>query len=510
MFEVLKKTAVGFIVALLMVPAGLMLEPQPAHAVDIDDIGGSALEFIATSAACLVGTGLALEMSAITAFLTVPTNDNLHNFVRCVIKPAFYFVAQLVIDELVNATVAWIEGGFEGGPAFLTDPAGFMTDIGDRIATEFLVGVGFAAGIGNICEEFQLDIQLSLILEYFQPDADKYNCTLEDIVDNIQNFVDDGIFAAGNWEGWMHLSAEPQNNPIGSWMEAKTEMYVRIMNAQGEEIWKTPDGFRSAKDAIGNIVTPGKYVLETAVDYTGAPLDRIIQADDIDEIVAAILGAIINSIIGDDGLLGAGASIGGGGAQAAFEAARQELLAEIDAAIVQAQGLNNLAIVDLLNQLRAQVVAIDAASPTRFTLLQQARQQLASILAQLASGAGGGPGGGGPTTPPGTPPGTPGASSGAGGTTSGGPTAPPPPPPPPGGGSTTSTGGGGAPPGAPTAPPAAPPGTPGLGPGGQTPVGSSGGGTTSSTTGGGSTTSSTGGGTSSGIAPPPPPPPPAL
>src|SRR4051812_47507436 len=46
--------------------------------------------------------------------------------------------AKMMIRRLTADVVQWIEGGFQGSPAFMTNPGGMFLDVADQISGEFL------------------------------------------------------------------------------------------------------------------------------------------------------------------------------------------------------------------------------------------------------------------------------------------------------------------------------------------------------------------------------------
>src|SRR3990167_8626588 len=58
-------------------------------------------------------------------------------------------IVKKLIESMVNSTVSWINNGFEGNPAYVTNPKQYFTDIADGVAIEFIGGTGDALGIGS-------------------------------------------------------------------------------------------------------------------------------------------------------------------------------------------------------------------------------------------------------------------------------------------------------------------------------------------------------------------------
>ena len=133
---------------------------------------------------------------------------------------------KITIAKLVDSTVKWINNGFEGNPAFVTDPKQYFTDLADGIAGEFIQS---SEQLGFLCSPFQANIRLSLAHEYSQ--LQPFQCTLTEVVDNVEDFYKD--FSKGGWDAWFSMSQNPTNNPFGSYLKAKAELDSRIARAVG-------------------------------------------------------------------------------------------------------------------------------------------------------------------------------------------------------------------------------------------------------------------------------------
>ena len=71
-------------------------------------------------------------------------------------------IVKQLLQDVLDSTVDWINSGFEGNPAFVTDPEQFFTDIADGIAGEFIAG----SDLNFLCSPFQSQIRLSLQRNY--------------------------------------------------------------------------------------------------------------------------------------------------------------------------------------------------------------------------------------------------------------------------------------------------------------------------------------------------------
>lgn len=221
----------------------------------------------------------------------------------------------LILEQMTRDIVAWINSGFEGSPAFITDFDAFMLDVADIQAGKFITRLG----LGMMCSPFKLNIQLSLVLRYQAARKYESQCRLSDVVTNMENFLN-GDFSQGGWGGWLNLTMIPDNNPHGGMVEAEYAMLVGLSNAQGEARTESlfGNGFMTYKscetvidpvdgDAIESCtnLTPGKVIENQLNDALGIPRERLTVADEINEILGALFNQlVIQTFRGAGGLLG--------------------------------------------------------------------------------------------------------------------------------------------------------------------------------------------------------------
>jgi len=220
--------------------------------------------------------------------------------------------ANLAIWYVTRSTVNWINSGFEGGPAYVTDFGGFLKDIADDEIGSFIEG----SALAFLCDP--LDIKFSLMLKYAVPFEKEVECTLSDVIDNIDDFIN-GDFGRGGWDGWMELTTKPKNNRYGAYLSSAAELEARIQFSQFEEskVIEFGSGFFSHKKCeelppgfVGpprcEIVTPGSVIEKRLNSALSSGQRRLEVADEIDEILSAALGQILKDIFGglQDGLRG--------------------------------------------------------------------------------------------------------------------------------------------------------------------------------------------------------------
>jgi hypothetical protein len=258
-------------------------------------------------------------------------------------------IAKQMVSSMTQSLINWINSGFQGSPAFITDLNGFLLDALDTAAGEYIKSLG---GIGEfICSPFRLDVQAALSINYQQArsgmpsGATAPMCKLSDITQNIEGFLN-GIGDNG-WEDWLEVTSNPQNTPYGSYLEAEAKLNIRLKNEAGQEIeianWghgflskrvcEAVEGKPSGKGANCKITTPGQVISEALTFQLSTGPRSLIEADEINEIIGALINQLtLQAMQGINGLLG----LGGNDAYTATNDVGQSY---IDAAAAQQQAL---------------------------------------------------------------------------------------------------------------------------------------------------------------------------
>jgi hypothetical protein len=228
----------------------------------------------------------------------------------------FYTIAKQALQQMTNDILKWINSGFDGEPAFVTDLAGFLQDIADQVAGDYIYG----DDLGTICTPFQLDTRLQLANDYQEQAYDsgekQLACTVDDYSDDVGAFIN-GDFSAGGWSAWFELVLNPQNTQVGSSLKAKLIMNDKLAEKEANEREKLDwgDGFRSLEacstDDSGEekctITTPGSIIKDQASFALEIPALSLINADEMNEVLGALFSNLAQqAITGINGLLGLG------------------------------------------------------------------------------------------------------------------------------------------------------------------------------------------------------------
>ncbi len=230
-------------------------------------------------------------------------------------------LAKMILKSMTQSILNWINSGFQGKPAFVTDLKQFMRDRIDQTVGEYIYN---DPALNFLCSPFQLDVKIALATSYQQSAHDgfgsKAQCTLSQVTDNVEGFLN-GSFSEGGWNSWFELTQNPVNTPTGAYLAAESEMYARIIDEQGNTIKELDwgDGFLSFKvcgdtqnQKNCDITTPGRVIADQINKSLGAGQDALISADEINEIISALFAQLAQmALTGIGGLTGLSQSSNG-------------------------------------------------------------------------------------------------------------------------------------------------------------------------------------------------------
>ncbi len=345
----------GFLLAVLIVsPVRLIFFPQVVHAqfspsdiIPVDKLlpdglvkNKEALEksFKIGVAACAVMAVILYEISQIPG-IKVPVerlgDDVRNNFLNCIV----YHVVNTLIEDMLRSLTSWVQTGFKGNPVFVTQLNGYLMSIADQTFGAFI-----EENIPFLCSPFRSEIALQLIQTYRDARGLDYGlrsqCTFTEAIGNMDAFLS-GDFSQGGWEGWLHVTANPYNNPYGAYLQSAGELAFRLESATGQEEKKldfgrgflTPqvqdcylysggdqegppqpftiygnDDLATAKRKAGvsgygevecdpkRDTTPGAFIEDQIERKYGLPDQRLTFADELNELINAVILYLVNNI----------------------------------------------------------------------------------------------------------------------------------------------------------------------------------------------------------------------
>ena len=217
-----------------------------------------------------------------------------------------------LIDSMSNSIVQWINNGFKNpdgtsGPAFLSNPGKFFSQMADREVGNFFQSLG---PIGNIvCKPFDLQIRLALMNDYNR--NNQQQCTLTSIKQNFSNFGNGGDYMGQ----WFHLTQEDNNNAIGSYFIARQKLSegitysvqqnkLEIDLGKGFLSYKKCKTYDNTKKDLNTgkapcveweTVTPGSEVQASLNRVMGSKTNRIEIATNFNQVISALVNQVVIS-----------------------------------------------------------------------------------------------------------------------------------------------------------------------------------------------------------------------
>ncbi|HEX8591210.1 MAG TPA: hypothetical protein VF696_00445, partial [Candidatus Paceibacterota bacterium] len=298
----------------------------------------AALPTTETNPALLAGIATMAGASTVSA-----ANETTQTLIMQVLNGLAWTVAKTAIQSLTQSMVNWINSGFQGSPAFVTDLKENLGNLADAVAEDFITtldtvvydNTGF-----SVRSPFQDQIAAALREEFYRTSS-SYGFDARNpytLGSNCANPTghSSGDFSCG-YDGWFSMSQNPANNPIGRYMIARNELHRRIDSEAQRRIseltwgrgflsWRGNCGPNSKQAAQGTVPlsqndtstkcrirTPGAIIEESLGITVNSPLRQLEIADSINEIVGALAGQLVTQVLGGAGLSGVSQPASGGG-----------------------------------------------------------------------------------------------------------------------------------------------------------------------------------------------------
>jgi hypothetical protein len=211
----------------------------------------------------------------------------------------------MIWRAVAASIIDWINSGFNGKPAFITDLSKFMTDIGDQAIGSILQSDSV---LSFLCSPFSINVRVALGLTFSKRRAP--SCTLTGVMKNIRSFANN--FYQGGWPAWFQLTTVDTNNAFGSMLVGEASIQASIISAQGRNLARINwgNGFLSKTEEKCNTdpntnvqscvninVTPGELIARQASDQVGGGQETLIAADEINEIISALVSELLNKAL---------------------------------------------------------------------------------------------------------------------------------------------------------------------------------------------------------------------
>jgi hypothetical protein len=224
----------------------------------------------------------------------------------CSLDAIAYAAAKFMGQEITNSVLDFVQSGFNGEPAFISDPSSYFLNIADREAKEFIYQ---SDALDNIYGPYQDQLRRTLDNHFIEQTAgrsfkEKSVCNLENLVTDSEGFRS-GDFASGGWGAWLEATQNPYCNPYGVNITAKQELDRRVNFAVEEQkvLADWGSGIKSVVDSNGKVTTPGSIIGEQLNAVLGQGFEQLNNADEINEILSAAIGGLTNKIFSRTGLI---------------------------------------------------------------------------------------------------------------------------------------------------------------------------------------------------------------
>ena len=286
-----------------------------------------------------------------------------------------YAVAKQVRSALVKSTVNWINSGFNGSPSFVTNIDDFLMHVGDVAAMAYIDELQNNPGLKSPFQSKIAQTAYTGYLLATSEDAyvrlNGYD--LNQVTYYHEEFLS-GNFGRGGWEAWFAAAMRPQNNPYGAQILAMNGLELAVSGSQQNRLielnwgggfmsWcdnvgagetyedveggavidnngnfvgaigspeldaeaqvaaggtvqtSKPNPAETCTDQFGNkgqIKTPGSVIRDQLNHTLGLTGDELVSADELNEIVGALLSQLTQQVLGPGGLSGTSRSYSGG------------------------------------------------------------------------------------------------------------------------------------------------------------------------------------------------------
>jgi hypothetical protein len=223
-----------------------------------------------------------------------------------------YRIAKYALAKLTKQTVNWINSGFNGDAFFIKNQDSYMKSLVNQQANSILGPIGLYSNRNNY--PYGRDFARA----YLQHQKNTYNMYAQS---NLSHYFNkymtpaqySGNFMGGGWNGWLALTQNPANNPLGFGMITSQQIAdnaARVTNDATNELnWG--DGFLSQKKCIDpadytqkdskknpckewKTVTPGIAISNQLSNAMGSSYRQLEMADQINESMSVVFDALVN------------------------------------------------------------------------------------------------------------------------------------------------------------------------------------------------------------------------
>jgi hypothetical protein len=252
-------------------------------------------------------------------------------------------LAKTAIQSITRSTVNWINSGFNGSPAFISDLNQNLSNLSDAVANDFFNHLTNEASnlTGfNVKSPLQSQLNQKLRQEYYRANSyyglDSSRCRSGSGNAPISADFYKGNFNKGGFDAFFKANQYDDCNPFGGYQKLSNQLWSQIDAAaqkrkaelnwgQGFLPWRGSCAQKSGSGGTAlsqagtescrnnSVRTPGALIEQSLGITATSPLRQLELADSINEIVGALVGQLVNQVLGPTGLSGVSQPAQGGG-----------------------------------------------------------------------------------------------------------------------------------------------------------------------------------------------------
>ncbi|MDB5264984.1 MAG: hypothetical protein JWN64_555 [Parcubacteria group bacterium] len=236
------------------------------------------------------------------------------------------------LQSLNKSMINFVNSGFDGSPAFVTDINKTMLSVGDAQAEAFLKELESS---NSVKSPWRDDLSQNLREYRYRSTGaggvfNQNPFTLDQVSSDPAAFTN-GDFSKGGLDALFSSFMNPQNNPYGSTLLTQQAFEGSVGNAEGNRLteinWGQGIGsyhgtcgssgdvsLGSSKECPNSpIIINGSVLHDTLVHTLGAGIDKTVSADEVSEFASAPILNLLNEAFSKGGIAGLSKPSTGGG-----------------------------------------------------------------------------------------------------------------------------------------------------------------------------------------------------
>lgn len=243
---------------------------------------------------------------------------------ECLLDGIVNSMRETLISFIIKSVVGWANQGFEGNPAYVENlPLHLLERISDPEAERIILG----GETNTIPESHRRDVRVALAKYYANKTRrPAQHLTCGATTEQLDAFGKNDSVGLGGWDGFFAVISDPSCNPLFSFYEARNRLdeAVSAENNREQTQLDWAGGFRTSvseqtinlgdgtSQTVNRIVTPGILISQHIEQLIGTGLRQSESADEIDEIVSALMSNLGTQMLTDlQGLNGLSQSFNG-------------------------------------------------------------------------------------------------------------------------------------------------------------------------------------------------------